>query len=112
MPSIKSQRERNTALIMLKQREEGWSFTFAIRVMKIRFMLYLSLIIISVVFLLVSPNLFNHWFILIIGMVFGALLRDIGWLLRIKKSWPFTEKTTDWSKVKEIAKYEIECEKE
>lgn len=37
------------------------------------------------------------------GMFCGAVLRDFGWLFRIKRAWPLTEKFTDWPTVEMIA---------
>lgn len=39
----------------------------------------------------------------VFGLFSGALLRDIGWLRRIRGQWPFTEKIIDWRKVETIA---------
>lgn len=37
------------------------------------------------------------------GLLIGATIRDCIWLLFIKRNWPFSEKVTDWDKVKAIA---------
>lgn len=42
-------------------------------------------------------------FWLCLGLVLGSTLRDVGWVRAGKKSWPFTEKVTDWEKVRELA---------
>ena len=36
-------------------------------------------------------------------MFLGALIRDFGWLRRIKKLWPFTQKIINWQKVEDVA---------
>jgi hypothetical protein len=38
-----------------------------------------------------------------LGLLIGALLRDIGWFRAIGKIWPFSEKVTDWGKVQGLA---------
>lgn len=37
------------------------------------------------------------------GLYSGALLRDLQWLSRIKKDWPFTSGVLDWPKIEAIA---------
>ncbi|MBU6275100.1 MAG: hypothetical protein KGQ61_00520 [Planctomycetes bacterium] len=37
------------------------------------------------------------------GVFCGVFLRDCGWLHRIKRGWPLTEKLTDWRKVEAVA---------
>jgi len=36
-------------------------------------------------------------------LLLGALLRDIGWFRAIGRTWPFSEKVTDWDKVQGLA---------
>ena len=38
-----------------------------------------------------------------LGSLIGVLLRDIGWFRVICRTWPFSEKVTDWGKVQELA---------
>lgn len=40
---------------------------------------------------------------IVLGALAGALLRDIGWLRNVRKSWPFTVRVTDWDEVQRIA---------
>lgn len=42
-------------------------------------------------------------FLLVLGIVIGALLRDAGWVRSIRRTWPFTVAVTDWEKVRRIA---------
>ena len=41
--------------------------------------------------------------LLLIGFIGGAILRDIGWIYRIRKGWPLTVRITDWEIVQNIA---------
>jgi hypothetical protein len=42
---------------------------------------------------------------LLLGIVLGALARDIGWLLRFKRDWPILNRVLDWKAVdKELAR--------
>ena len=43
------------------------------------------------------------FFMLGFGMYCGALLRDIGWLRRMKKDWEFASRIIDWGKVESMA---------
>jgi len=38
-----------------------------------------------------------------VGCACGVLLRDIGWVRAIRKNWPFSDKVTDWEKVRRMA---------
>jgi hypothetical protein len=39
----------------------------------------------------------------LLGLVVGACLRDLSWLIGIQRTWPFSVKVTDWEKVQKIA---------
>ncbi|MDH4044940.1 MAG: hypothetical protein OEY20_06315 [Gemmatimonadota bacterium] len=39
----------------------------------------------------------------LIGALAGALLRDAGWVARIRETWPLTVRITNWDLVREIA---------
>jgi hypothetical protein len=43
------------------------------------------------------------------GMYCGALLRDIGWLRRMKRDWAFTARIIDWKKVEAMAEGKDTC---
>ena len=38
-----------------------------------------------------------------IGLFVGAIARDFGWLLVIRRQWPFTQKIINWRYVEAIA---------
>ncbi len=38
-----------------------------------------------------------------LGMLMGALVRDLGWLRNIKRHWPFTVKIINWEMVEQLA---------
>ncbi len=95
--------EKITAIRLLEQREKGWSIIYAIKIMKMRFVSYMCIISIAIFLKSLSPPFLATWFLIVAGIMVGAFLRDIGWLIRLKKNWPFTEKITDWNKVKAIA---------
>lgn len=41
--------------------------------------------------------------ILVLGMVLGSTLQDIGWIMTMKNNWELTVEITDWAKVERIA---------
>jgi hypothetical protein len=42
-------------------------------------------------------------FTLVLGMLLGTLLRDLGWVRAVGQNWPFTVKVTDWGRVEALA---------
>jgi hypothetical protein len=40
---------------------------------------------------------------LALGFGLGTLLRDVGWLKGMRKTWSFSERVTDWEEVERIA---------
>ncbi|MCP3888605.1 MAG: hypothetical protein GY702_06995 [Desulfobulbaceae bacterium] len=95
-------RDKNAAKVLLIQREKGWSMIYAMKRMKLRFILYVLLLTIGVLFRISNGSL-NTWFLLFSGLIIGTFIRDIGWLIRIKRNWLFSEKIIDWKKVNELA---------
>ncbi len=41
-----------------------------------------------------------------VGLLAGALLRDVGWIRSMKRTWPFHERITNWAFVEQLAKNE------
>ncbi|WP_299589628.1 hypothetical protein [uncultured Microbulbifer sp.] len=39
-----------------------------------------------------------------LGVIVGAMIRDVGWFRVIEKIWLFTVSITDWEEVERIAK--------
>jgi hypothetical protein len=42
-------------------------------------------------------------FAVIAGLVSGCILRDIGWVRAVGKTWPFSMRITDWAEVERLA---------
>lgn len=42
-------------------------------------------------------------FAVVAGMLVGAVARDVGWIRRYRLMRPFSEKVTDWPKVRRLA---------
>jgi len=101
---MKKQTEQEIARHFLKQRDAGYSIAYMLRRSKVRYGLHIAVL---AGFLMVFNTTDDLWFkgfsLWCVGMFLGALCRDLGWLYRIKKAWPFTQKVTDWQKVVEIA---------
>ena|ERR1043166_9644829 len=45
-------------------------------------------------------------FVLILGAVFGILMRDVSWLVGLNRAWHFSVKVTNWDLVKRLAEEE------
>ncbi len=65
---------------------------------------YLALFAIFVLAFIVF-GILRRWDLvyLMFGMLAGCLLRDIGWVRAVRKTWSFTLKVTDWDKVQQLA---------
>ena len=101
---MKRPTEQELARHFLKHRDAGYSITYVLRRSKVRYGIHIAVVVGFIVVLQTTDDLWLKGFSLwAIGMYLGALLRDFGWLRRIKKSWPFTQKITDWQKVEAIA---------
>ncbi len=96
--------EQTMARHMLAHRDKGYSVFYVLRLSAWRYALLVGLLLLSVVALRSTDDYTVKGFCLwASGMFLGALCRDIAWFRRIKRSWPFTQKITDWQKVEEIA---------
>ena len=99
--------EKQFARLMLAQREKGCSVASLVRRSAWRFLLLLLLAAGMLGVCLTTGNPAKQLlFLWGSGMFTGAILRDIGWMRRIRKTWPFSKKVTDWAKVEAIAKGE------
>lgn len=89
------------ALRMLEAREQGYTFRLFYRRNLGRYA-FLFLVSGATIALVAQLRL---WSIasLILGMVVGAVLRDLGWLRSVRRTWPFTRKVMDWEKVERLA---------
>ena len=86
---------------MLETRDCGYSFSHFVRRNAKRYLLFISYF----GFALIAFGVLQLWmpFYLMLGMFAGCLLRDIGWLRVVGKTWPFSLKVTDWDKVQRLA---------
>ncbi|WJG10922.1 hypothetical protein [Aliiglaciecola sp. LCG003] len=87
---------------MLDNREQGISVFHSLRKMKGRLLFRLFVLFISVACYFTLND--APAFLLIVGMVIGTTLQDIGWLQSISKAWPFTVKVINWDQVTEVAR--------
>jgi hypothetical protein len=87
---------------MLQARQHGYTFGHFIRINAKRYLLILAFDCLFIAYC----AYFQFWiiFYLAIGLVVGHYLRDFAWFRTNRKSWPFTEKTTDWQKVESLSK--------
>ena len=101
---MKMTREQQLARHMLAHRAKGYSVGYVIRQSAWR---YLTLLVLATGMLAASlatrDRILQLFFVWGFGMFAGAILRDVGWIRRIRKNWPFSRRVTDWAKVEAIA---------
>ncbi len=101
---MKKLTDQQIARHLLVHREKGYSIAYILRRTKWRYALHLGVILLFLAGFFASKDCWGKGFCLwMMGMFFGALCRDAGWLLRIKRTWPFSERITNWPLVEEIA---------
>lgn len=102
---MNTKQEQQLAQHMLAHREKGYSVGYVIRRSAWR---YLALLVLATAMLAAAVTTKDRFLQLVFmwgfGMSAGAILRDVGWIRRIKKNWPFSQKVTDWPKVEAIAR--------
>ena len=89
------------ARMLLRHREAGYSIGLAIKQGARRYLLLMLLCALFSYVAILLRAIPLMW--LVVGMVLGTLLRDVAWYRTIKKTWSFSEKITDWERVKQIA---------
>jgi hypothetical protein len=87
--NLLAQKEANFSLS--RSMKKSWK-RISLRVVMLIFAIYLYLNVVQ-----------NEAFILVIGIIIGGTLQDIGWILRIAKVWGFSEEVIDWGKVEQLA---------
>ena len=93
--------DRALAKNMLELREHGFLLS---RYVRRTWHLYGLILVIVSVGVLAALALGSYLLIgFFVGLVAGTLARDFGWLLAIKRSWPFTRKVTNWEEVERLA---------
>lgn len=86
---------------MLDTRERGFSIALLLRRNTKRYLFLFAAITLAIVTL--AANDFWAACHVVLGILIGALLRDIGWYRVMGRTWPFSEKVTDWAKVQGLA---------
>jgi hypothetical protein len=100
---VKGFTEQQLAKHFLAQRD-GYSIAYVLRKSAWRFMLNLCVLVFVIIgFYTVDSSILKGVLLFSIGMLIGALLRDIVWIRRVKRQWPFTRKIIDWRKVEAYA---------
>jgi hypothetical protein len=87
---------------LLAQKEEQFSVWRSMKKSWKRLSLRVVMLIIAIYFYLSAVP--NETFLIVIGIIIGGTLQDIGWILRIAKVWRFSEEIIDWRKVEKLAK--------
>lgn len=105
---MKCSHEYLLARRLLETRERGYGFALFYR------RSWKAYLVILGYFGIVLPWMaMEDWWKLFCGLTVvlcGMLLRDIGWVRAIRKNWPFSDKVTDWEKVRRMAEGKPEDE--
>jgi len=103
---MKQSTEQALARHYLVHREGDYSVTYVLRQNRGRYAIQIGFLVLLVIGFC-STYTFRPWiggtFLFASGMLLGALARDAGWILRIRKQWPFTRAIINWQRVEEIA---------
>ena len=89
---------------MLQARQHGYTFGHFIRINARRFSLLYAIFFLGI-YLTTCIHDYIAFYIMI-GMTLGVFVRDFAWFRSKRAGWSFTEKTTDWQKVENLAKDE------
>ena len=101
---MKRQTEQAMARHYLAHRQAGYSIPYVLRRSAGRYALLIGLLLLFLAGAYLARDRWDSGFCLWgIGVATGAFARDAGWLRRIKRQWPFTQKIINWQKVEEIA---------
>ncbi len=101
---MKKTTEQELARHMLAHRSKGYSLGYVLRKSAARYVVHVCILVLFVIWFRTTDELrYKGLCLWGIGMFIGALARDAGWLRRIKKQWPFTEKIINWQTVEDIA---------
>lgn len=101
---MKTTTEQELARHMLTHRSKGYALGYVLRKSAVRYMVHVGILVLFVIWFRTTDELWYKGLCLWgIGMFIGAITRDYGWLRRIKKQWPFTEKIINWQTVEDIA---------
>jgi hypothetical protein len=96
--------EQQLAQHMLAHRSKGYSLAYVLRKSAVRYAIHVGLVVLLAIWFCYTDELWYKGLCLWgIGMFLGAVLRDFGWLRRIKRQWPFTEKIINWKTVEDMA---------
>jgi len=94
--------ETDQARKLLELRENGVTALDGLISIKGRILFRFILIAISSIMYFFGEG--EPIFVFIIGFTLGMFIQDYSWFQSIAKSWSFTKKMTDWSKVELLAK--------
>ena len=79
---------------MLMHRERGYTLGAFVRSQWRRYLVFVGYFSLAALAL----SYYQAWTLaaLVGGLFCGAVLRDVAWISTVKRTWPFSEKTTDW----------------
>lgn len=86
---------------LLAQRDNGFSVWASLHQSWRRLALRGVVLLLAIVLYLTVAH--EEGVLVLIGILAGATLQDLGWVWRIGKQWDFTESIIDWEKVRRLA---------
>jgi len=87
---------------MLRARQYGYTFGHFIRINSKRLLVILAVLVVCAWLTLMIRDYAAYYVVL--GLAIGTVCRDLAWFRSNRATWSFTEKTTDWQKVEQLAK--------
>lgn len=103
MPFGPAPNERQRCAHLLETRERGFRLFDVLRKNRTTYALHLILMSTLIALGFQLEGVWQSAAAAGSGMLAGALLRDLGWLRRVRQNWPLTERITDWHEVERIA---------
>jgi hypothetical protein len=101
---MKKQTEQELARHMLAHRSKGYSLAYVLRKSAARCAILVAILIAFAIWFHATEDPWQKGLCLWgVGAFLGALARDIGWLRRARRQWPFTEKIVNWQRVEDLA---------
>jgi hypothetical protein len=96
--------EQKLARHFLAHRDGGYSVGYVLRKSILRYVILVGLLVLYTIgFIVANELLYKGLWLWGIGMIVGAIAGDVGWLIRIKRQWPFTVTIINWQEVEGIA---------
>lgn len=98
---MKRRSDSEYARYLLELRESECSFRFHFRRL-VRANLIIVVIVAIAIAIYVSVQIWEGVY-LMLGVLLGKVMRDVGWIFAMQRAWPFNLNVTDWERVRSLA---------